>query len=309
VNPPAARHPAAGLALGVLAMALFGATLPVTRWTLGVGSTPALSPLFITFARVVLAAGVSTLFLLAVRARWPRRSECWPLLVAAAGNAVLYPLSLALALRTRSAAHVAVITALLPLATAAAAVVVARRNIHSTGGARGHTRFWVCALLGTAVVVVFSLQREAQAGQAFGLAIEDLWVAGGVIAASVGYVHGARVTRTMGAEQVICWVTLFTLPVSLPVALWSAPTGPVPAGAWWGLAYLALVSMWAAFFAWYRALDWGGPLRVSQLQTFQPFFSIAFAWPLLGERPDLATAAFAALVVLLVSIGVWQRAP
>jgi drug/metabolite transporter (DMT)-like permease len=78
----------------------------------------------------------------------------------------------------------------------------------------------------------------------------------------------------------------------------------VPAGAWAGMGYLALVSMWAAFFAWYRALDWGGPLRVSQVQTFQPFFSIAFAWPLLGERPDAATLGFALAVVALVAIGI-----
>ena len=288
------RHPAAGLALGVLAMALFGATLPVTRWTL---SGAALSPLFITFARVVLAAGVSALFLLAVRARWPRRDEWGPLAVAAAGNAVLYPLSLALALRTQNAAHVAVITALLPLATAAAAALAA-------GAARGHARFWACALLSTAVVVAFSLQRGAQDGRSFELVADDLVVAGGVLAASIGYVQGARVTRTLGAERTICWVTILTLPVSLPVALWTAPSGPVPASAWWGLAYLALVSMWAAFFAWYRALDWGGPLRVSQVQAFQPFFSIAFAWPLLGERPDAATLAFAAVVVALVATGV-----
>lgn len=131
------RHPAAGLALGVLAVALFGATLPVTRLTLGGPGGTALSPLFITFARVVLAAGVSALFLLAVRARFPQRGEWGPLLVAAAGNAVLYPLSLALALREQSAAHVAVVTALLPLATAGAAVLAAR----SAGARAGTPRF------------------------------------------------------------------------------------------------------------------------------------------------------------------------
>lgn len=288
------RHPAAGLALGVLAMALFGATVPVTRWTMGGGA--ALSPLFITFGRVVLAAAVSALLLLALRARWPRRDEWAPLAVAAAGNAVLYPLALALALRQQHAAHVAVITALLPLATAAAAALALRAP-------RGHLRFWVCALLSTAVVLAFSLQRSAQTGAPFRLVADDLLVAGGVVAASVGYLQGARVTRSMGAERVICWVTIFTLPVALPLALWTAPAAPVPAAAWWGLAYLALVSMWAAFFAWYRALDWGGPLRVSQLQALQPFFSIALAWPLLGERPDAATLAFAAAVVALVALG------
>ena len=322
------RHPAAGMALGVLAVALFGATLPITRWTLGTGGgpadAPAMSALFITFSRVVLAAGISALCLLALRARWPTRDEWGPLAVAAAGNAVLYPLSLALALREQSAAHVAVITALLPLATAAAAALAAgalrviasaptAQNADTAHAAvtpentpadhrnsRGHRRFWLCALASTALVALFSLQRS---GQPFAFVADDLIVAGGVLAASVGYVQGAKVTRRMGAERVICWVTLLTLPVSLPLTLATWPAGPVPAPAWGGLAYLGLVSMWAAFFAWYRALDWGGPLRVSQTQAFQPFFSIALAWPLLGEIPDFATLAFAATVVALVVVG------
>ena len=290
----ATRHPAAGLWLGVAAMGMFGATLPVTRLTLAGG---ALSPLFVTFGRAVLAAGLSALFLLAVRARWPARDEWWPLAVAATGNAVLYPLGLALALRQQSAAHVAVITALLPLATAVAAAL----SLHAA--ARGHRRFWLCAAASTALVLLFSLQRAAASGDAWQPALDDLWVALGVAAASVGYVHGARVTRSMGAERVICWVTLLTLPVSLPLAAWQAPAAPMTAAQWSGLVYLATVSMWAAFFAWYRALDWGGPLRVSQVQAFQPFFSIALAWPLLGERPDAATLAFAVAVVALVALG------
>jgi drug/metabolite transporter (DMT)-like permease len=288
------------MALGVLAVALFGATLPITRWTMGTGGggadAPTLSPLFITFSRVVLAAAVSALCLLALRARWPMRQEWGPLAVAAAGNAVLYPLSLALALREQSAAHVAVITALLPLATAAAAAVAAG----GASGGGGHRRFWLCAVISAALVAWFSLRRS---GQPFTLVADDLIVAGGVLAASVGYVQGAKITRAMGAERAICWVTLLTLPISLPITLATWPTAPVPASAWAGLCYLGLVSMWAAFFAWYRALDWGGPLKVSQTQAFQPFFSIALAWPLLGEPPDTPTLAFAAAVVALVVVG------
>jgi drug/metabolite transporter (DMT)-like permease len=165
---------------------------------------------------------------------------------------------------------------------------------------RGHGRFWLCAVASAALVAWFSLRRS---GQPFTLVADDLIVAGGVHAASVGYVQGAKVTRAMGAERAICWVTLLTLPISLPITLATWPTAPVPASAWAGLCYLGLVSMWAAFFAWYRALDWGGPLKVSQTQAFQPFFSIALAWPLLGEPPDTPTLAFAAAVVALVVVG------
>ena len=287
----------AGLLLGVVAVALFGATLPITRWTLGSGGGETaggpLSPLFITFSRVVLAAALSAVFLLAVRARWPQRDEWRPLALAALGNAVLYPLSLALALQHQTAAHVAIITALLPLASAIASSL-------GRDAARGSPRFWVCALASTALVVSFLVRRSEHP---FVPALDDLIVLGGVAAAAFGYVHGAAMTQRLGAERVICWVTLLALPVSLPLTLATWPTEPVPPAAWGALTWLATVSMWAVFFAWYRALHWGGPLRVSQTQALQPFFSILLAWPLLDEQPDAMTLTFAIAVVVLVAVG------
>ena len=58
--------------------------------------------------------------------------------------------------------------------------------------------------------------------------------------------------------------------------------------------------MWAGFFAWYRGLDWGGALRVSQVQLLQPFLSMLFAVPLLGERLDAMSIGFALAVVATV---------
>lgn len=284
-----APHPLGGLLLGVLAVSMFGATLPVTRWTL----SPAVSPLFLTAARAVLAAAVSVLFLLATRAAWPERRDWVPLVVASAGNALLYPLSLALALQTQSAAHVAVITALLPLSTAAAAALASRSS-------RAPLRFWVCAVASLVLVLWFSLRRLQGA---FEPVWDDAIVALGVVSASIGYICGAQVTARMGAERTICWVTLLTLPVSIPLTVLGMPEQGLQLQEWGGLCWLALVSMWGAFFAWYRALHWGGPLQVSQTQALQPFFSIALAWPLLGERPDLATLGFAAAVVALVWLG------
>ena len=58
-----------------------------------------------------------------------------------------------------------------------------------------------------------------------------------------------------------------------------------------------MFSMWAGFFAWYRGLEWGGALRVSQVQLLQPFLSMLFAIPLLGERMDAVSIGFALAVV------------
>lgn len=312
---PASR----GLWLGVAAMAMFGMTLPMTQLATGTAAAPHFSPLFLTCARAVVAAGLSALWLWRVdfrtatwrlpahiagtarpsRAPWPTAAQWRLLAVAAAGNAVAYPLTLAWALRTETSQHAAVITALAPLATSAVAALVLRQRV-----ARG---FWVCALAGCALVVAFSLWRARQAGLGWRPSPADAWLALGVLAASVGYVAGARITPALGAERVICWVTLAALPVTLPGALlqWSAqpPLHTVPASAWLGFAYVSLFSMWMAFFAWYRALAQGDAVRVSQVQLLQPFFAMAFAWPIHGQPVALSSLGFGAAVIATVWLG------
>ena len=46
-----------------------------------------------------------------------------------------------------------------------------------------------------------------------------------------------------------------------------------------------------------------GAVRVSQIQLVQPFLSLLFAVPLLGEHLDLATAGFALAVIATVFVG------
>ena len=75
------------------------------------------------------------------------------------------------------------------------------------------------------------------------------------------------------------------------------------APAWAGVAYVGAVSMWSGFFAWFRGLDWGGALRVSQVLLLQPFLTMLFAVPLLGERLDALSLGFATAVVLTVFVG------
>lgn len=280
-------------------MALFGLTLPMTRLAIGSDAAPQLSPWFVTFGRAVFAAMLSAVFLLATRSRVPAVAH-WPdLALVTLGNAVAYPLLLAFALRSVSASHAAVVTALLPLATAVAAVVMLRQ--------RASAGFWASAVAGTALVVAFSMLRAAEAGQSYRPVQADLWLLGAVVAASIGYVAGARLTPVLGAERVICWATILMLPLSLPGAALTWPQAPVAPAAWGGFVYVGLFSMWAAFFAWYRALDIGGAVLVSQLQVLQPFFAIAFAVPLLGESVDAMTLGFALAVIASVVLGRWAN--
>jgi drug/metabolite transporter (DMT)-like permease len=294
-NEASAARATRGLWLGVLAMALFGLTLPMTRLAIGADAAPQLSPWFVTFGRAVVAALLSAAFLLVTRSSLPAR-EHWPdLTVAMLGNAIGYPLLLAFALRSVSASHAAVVTALLPLSTAVVAALMLRQ--------RAPAAFWFFAVLGTALVVVFAMLRAASSGQPYAATVADLWLFGAVLAASIGYVAGARLTPLLGAERVICWVTILMLPLSLPAALWTWPAEPAAPLAWAGFAYVAVFSMWAAFFAWYRALDLGGAVRVSQVQVLQPFFAMVLAVPLLGESLDAMTVGFALAVVATVALG------
>ncbi len=123
--------------------------------------------------------------------------------------------------------------------------------------------------------------------------------------ASLGYVGGARLTPRLGAEQVICWVLLMALPVTLPLTVWFQPASAteVAIASWAAFGYVAVFSMWLGFFAWYRGLALGGAVRVSQVQLLQPFLSLLFAVPLLGETLDAATLTFGLAVTFTVLLG------
>ena len=290
-----------GLWLGLVGVTVFALTLPMTRLATGTADAPQLSPWFVTWARAALAGGLSAIYLLATRSRLPTRAERGPLLLSLVGNAIGYPLLLGWALRHVTASHAAVITALLPLATAA----VAAWLMHQ----RARLGFWLFAGLGSVLVAAYSLLRAAQAGHGFGLAWADGLLVGAVIAAALGYVGGAKVTPVLGAERVISWVCVMALPVTVPGALLTWPGHAIAPSAWWALLYVGVFSMWAGFFAWFRGLALGGALRVSQTQLLQPFISIVAAVPLLGETLDPMTLVFALAVVTTVFLGRRMAAP
>lgn len=292
---------ARGMWLGLFAMMLFGLTLPMTRMATGSDQSPQLSPWFVTFGRAAVAACLSIIMLAFTRAPLPERSHWKPLIVASLGNVIGYPLLLAIALRSVSASHAAVITALLPLVTAVVAALTFRQR--ATSG------FWSCAAVGTALVLMYSFARSVQATATFHLDWADLLLVVAVLAASVGYVQGAQITPKLGADRVICWVTIVSLPVSLPGAILTWPNIPVSTSAWTGFAYVGTFSMWLALFAWYRALAVGGAIRVSQVQLLQPFFAMLFAVPLLSETLDMLTLGFGAAVVTTVYIGKRMSTP
>ena len=295
MNSDAAR----GLAWGMLGVLIFALTMPMTRLAVGDQTAPQLPPAFVTAGRAGLAGLASLLYLWVVGGRRlvaPPKA-LWPLLaISAAGTVVGFPLGLAVALREVPAMHASVVTGVLPLATAVVAALALRQ--------RASAGFWLCAVAGCALVVAFAL--IAGGGRLVGA---DAWLALAVVSAAVGYVAGARASAELPPEQVICWVLVLSLPLTLPAMGLSRPAGGASAAAavswaaWAGFAYVTLFSMWLGFFAWYRGLALGGVLRVSQMQLAQPFLALLAAVPILGERLEPPTVGFALAVVAVVFVG------
>ncbi|MDB5885182.1 MAG: protein of unknown function transrane [Polaromonas sp.] len=284
-----------GLWLGLLGIVIFSVTLPMTRLAVGTPDAPQMSGVFIAMGRAVVAAGLSIFFLLATRAPLPRRVDLLPLAVTAAGVVMGFPLLTSMAMRHVEAVHASVIVGILPLATAAVAAVLHRQ--------RPSLSFWLCAGLGSGLVVAFAMLRSGPPGGGLGLQLADALLLLAMLCAAVGYAYGARLSQHMRAEHVICWVLVMSLPLTLPLSVMSWPASPVHTAAWWGFSYLAVFSMWLGFFAWYRGLALGGTVRVSQVQLVQPFLSMLFAVPLLGERLDAVTVGFGVAVIATVFIG------
>src|SRR5918912_327419 len=110
-----------------------------------------------------------------------------------------------------------VVLAIVPLGTAVAATL--------TAGERPSTGFWLCAVLGTAVVLGFVLTRSHG-----DITAADLLFLAAAACAAFGYTAGGVLARSMPGWEVICWQLVLALPVTaaltlrrLPEIDWHAP--------------------------------------------------------------------------------------
>lgn len=282
-----------GLLLGLLGVVIFALTLPLTRLAVGTVAAPQLSGLFVASGRASVAALLSIAFLRLGRAPLPQRGD-WPALgVVALGVVLGFPMLSSVAMRHVEAVHASVMLGVLPLATALVGACLHRQ--------RPSAGFWVCAGLGTALVVAFAVLRSGQIGLT--LARADALLLLAMACAAVGYGVGALLSQRLRADHVICWALVIGLPLNLPVALMEYPQAAIGFEAWLGFFYVAVGSQWLGFFAWYRGLAQGGTVRVSQLQLLQPFLSMLFAVPILGESLDAWTLGFGLAVIAVVAMG------
>jgi drug/metabolite transporter (DMT)-like permease len=284
------RHPAAGgLALGALGVLGFSFSFPATK--LAVAD---LHPWFVAFGRAAVAALLAVAVLAATRAPWPTRQQWRRLTIVAGGVIVGFPLFSSIGLQTADSAHGAVVIAVLPAATAVAAVLRA--------GERPSVGFWAAALAGLAVVVAFAASQSSG-----GLTAADAWFLAAVVVCAFGYAEGGALARELGGARTICWALVLAAPLCLPVAVLSASgAGSAGRDAWLGFAYVSVVSMFLGFFAWYAGLARGGVAHVSQVQLAQPLLTLAWSALVLGEHVGPWTLA--AAVAVLACVALTQRA-
>jgi drug/metabolite transporter (DMT)-like permease len=270
---------------GFIGVVIFSGSLPATRL-----AVLEFDPVFLTVLRAAIAGVLAVALLWLFRERRPARDQWLSLLIVALGVVLGFPLLTALALQHVTSAHSIVFVGLLPLATAIFAVL--------RGGERPRPVFWIFSTLGSALVVGFALAQGLTASPT-----GDLLMLAAILACGLGYAEGAKLSRSLGGWQVICWALLLSLPVMMILSLWLAPASfnTISLSAWLCLGYVSLFSMLIGFVFWYRGLAQGGIAAVGQLQLLQPFFGLALAATLLHEHVSLGMLAVTLGVILCVA--------
>jgi len=294
VGLPARSAESTGMLLGVIGVFIFATSLPMTRVAVGDAADPQLSPVFVSAGRAALGGLLSLIYLLALRCKPPPRKIWGCMFVSGLGTVAGFPILLALALRDVHAMHAAVVTGILPLATALCGSLYFKQ--------RPSWQFWLWAVVGCALVICFALYKGD------GHLTAGYWLLlGAMLCAAIGYIGGARAAAVIPAAQVICWILLMTLVPTLIVCALFWPMHTVSWQAWGSTAYLGIFPMWLGFFAWYRGLVMGGAVRVSQVQLVQPFLALLCSVPIAGERLDPMTIVFSLAVIAVVYLG--KKAP
>ncbi len=282
----------AGLMWAFVGVLLFSFSVPMTKVAIG-----GFNPFFTATGRAVIAGAIAVVVLLARRVPFPDRQYLRPLIFTMMGAVWGWPIMLGFALQRTTAAHAAVISAFMPLTTALFAVLRSHEKVSKS--------FWLAACAGSSALAVFALSRGGAEG---GDLVADLLVVGAVLSSSWCYVEGAEVSRAMPGWQVISWVVVLALPLTLPLSfvLWHVTSSSyTPTGLQWAaLIGLGVSSMYLGFFAWYRGLAMAGTAHGGQVQQLQALLTLMWSALLLGEVVTWPTIAAACVVIGCV---VWAQ--
>ncbi len=308
---------------GLLAVVLFSLTVPMTKIAMTEFSTQ-----FIAASRGFIAGSLCLMVVIWQGWKFPSLKECGWLLLSGLGVVVAFPYLLSVTLNSVSAANMGIILAGLPLATSLMAVLLL--------GERYRLGFWLCALAGAAVLILYFSQLDAAALPSDADSLMDLFLLALCTLAfgGMGYASGTRAAKTLGGWPTICWMLVLYLPLTALAFgffgykefsfeqvsentlvaesvlndshqdIFSFASTIVTGGelkAWLSIMYLALVSQWWGFRFLYNAMAQAGAGTVGQIQLLQPFFTLVFCALLLAEPLYLSQFAFLILIIFLVA--------
>lgn len=281
-----------GLFWAFLGVLLFSFSVPLTKI-----AVDGFNPFLTATGRAVVAGALAAVILSVNRVSWPARELVRPLLLTMIGAVFGWPILIAIALQYTTSAHVAVIAAFMPLSTAIIAVFRTHEKVSA--------KFWLAASIGTTALVIFALGRGGTSSPNYWA---DLMVVGAMLFSSWCYVEGASVTKVMPGWQVISWVVVFALPITVPASLvlWITTSAnyQTTSTQWLALILLGISSMYFGFFAWYRGLSMAGIARGSQVQQLQALLTLLWSALLLGETVTWLTVLAAGVVIASV---VWAQ--
>ncbi|TKX70187.1 DMT family transporter [Halorubrum sp. SP9] len=276
------------------AAALWGGMYVVSKW--GFALIP---PVTLGFLRVTLGAGALWLVVAGRGDAAPSREE-WPTFAALGGWVTLTVATQFVGTELTNASQGSLLTVLTPVFTVALGALALGERV-TPAKAGGMT----LAGVGTAVVLAGRYElASVAAGNLLGVAL--LLIAS---AAWAGYtVWGLRAVRRHGALRAATYSSLASVPMLGALAageLWypgRSPTElPLTVESAAAVSYLGLASTAAAWFLWYKGLEYVSAGTVAAFFFAQPVVGAALGAALLGESLGPGFLAGGALM----AVGIW----
>ena len=205
-------------------------------------------------------------------------------------------------LQLSTAAHAALLYTLTPLIV----LLLAQALIGEFPGWRAAAG--TALALGGTLYVLFQRGGDLSRGPLVG----DLLLIVAVVAWSLYTAEGREVVGKLGAVPVIAWTiiagTVLYLPLGLGALLvprYRADIAHASAAAWWGVAYLIVMTSVVAYLLWYWALAYLAAARVAVFTNLQPLATALMAQAILGERITLGFYLAAGVVIGGVLLAQW----
>lgn len=282
-----------GIWLGLVGVIIFSMTLPATKI-----AVPAFGAIPISFYRATIAGIAALIYVLTTKIELPRKEDFLTLGIIATLISFVFPICIALAMQDLPSSHGGIVLGISPLLTALFATI--------RFGERPSRAFWITAVIGSGIVLLFSIQQSSGS-----LQMSDLALILAAVAASYGYAEAGNLSQKMGGKEVISWVAIASLIPSLPITLFYIltasdshyPLADASIQAWCALLLVSIFSAFIGNIFWYTGLSTGGISHVGQVQLLQPFCTLALSSLFLFEPLTPSNIFFASAVLVVVAIG------